>query len=112
MARRRGVGKRALLRSQWPISANLKVRADPLQAREKLARQVQVQVSNRRREQRQSALPLALRETQPPRPQERPSAPAALDSEIMRQPRDHRGSRAAAPGGQGWQDGATWLLSQ
>ncbi len=42
-----------------------------------------------------------------PSPQERPSAPAAL--EVMRRP---RGSRAAAPGGQGWQDGATWLLPQ
>jgi hypothetical protein len=43
----------------------LKVRADPLHAREKLARQIQAQVSNRR-EQRQSALPLALRETDLP----------------------------------------------
>ena len=71
MARGLGVGKRALLRSQcqWPISTSLKVRADPLklQAPEKLARQVRAQVSNRR-EQRQSALPLALafRETDLP----------------------------------------------
>ena len=67
MARGIGVGKRALLRSQcqWPISTSLKVRADPLHAREKLARQIQAQVSNRR-EQRQSALPLALRETDLP----------------------------------------------
>ncbi len=42
-------------------------RSDPLQAREKLARQVQVQVGNRR-QQRRSAPPLALRETQNPEP--------------------------------------------
>ena len=47
-----------------------------------------------------------------PSPQERPSAPAALEIRVMRRPRGHRGSRAAAPGGRGWQDGATWLLPQ